>query len=60
MGPTMVPGESMERAFVQVVDDEVGEPIRIPPGKPLPKEDMQPLRTWVDQGARGAVRSPAS
>lgn len=51
-GPIVVPGKSIDSALVQVVDGEVGEPIRMPPGKPLPKEDVETLRTWVEQGAK--------
>ena len=51
-GPIVVPGESSDSVFVQAVDGEVGGLIRMPPDKPLAKEDVETLRTWVDQGAK--------
>jgi hypothetical protein len=48
-GPAIVPGEPDRSIMIDALKHE-GQ-VRMPPGLPLPKREIQILREWVKQGA---------
>ena len=50
-GPAIVPGKSTESLLYRAII-QAGE-LKMPPGKPpLPAEDLETIRQWIDAGAR--------
>ena len=52
-GKIIVPGNSLDSVFIQVVEGRVDKSITMPHGgKSLVKTEIETLKTWVDQGAK--------
>ena len=49
-GPVIQPGESSASALIQRLEGANGL-ARMPPGNPLPAEDIETFRAWIDAGA---------
>ncbi|CAN5865890.1 hypothetical protein BH23PLA1_BH23PLA1_26100 [soil metagenome] len=50
-GPAIVPGKSAESLLFEVLTNEEG--FRMPPeGEPVPEEEIEIIRAWIDQGAK--------
>ncbi len=52
-GPVIKPGDSLSSTLIMLVEGRADPSIKMPHGrKPLSKEEIARLRTWVEQGAR--------
>jgi hypothetical protein len=50
-GPAIVPGQSAKSLLYQVLQGD--EEFRMPPeGEPVPDEEVEVIRAWIDQGAK--------
>jgi hypothetical protein len=51
-GPSIKPGDSAHSALIARVSGEKGVPVMPPAGKRLTPEEIQTLKTWIDEGAK--------
>jgi len=53
-GPVIVPGDSRRSIFNMLVEGRAGRSLRMPhkEDQPLPDEEIETLRLWVEQGAK--------
>jgi Planctomycete cytochrome C len=52
-GPVVKPGDSLTSALIMLVEGRADPSIQMPHGKePLSKQEIQTLKTWVEQGAK--------
>jgi hypothetical protein len=52
-GPVVKPGDSFTSALIMLVEGRADPSIQMPHGKkPLSKQEIQTLKTWVDEGAK--------
>ncbi len=52
-GPAVLPGQSSKSLLYQVLQGD--EEFRMPPeGDPVPDEEIEVIRAWIDQGAKSA------
>lgn len=52
-GPVVKPDDSFNSTVVMLLEGRADPSIRMPHGKKaLPKEDIEVIKTWIDQGAK--------
>jgi hypothetical protein len=52
-GPIIKPGDSLTSALIMLVEGRADPSIKMPHGKEaLPKENIEVLKKWVEQGAK--------
>ncbi len=53
-GPVVTPGSSLTSSLVMLIEHRADPSINMPHGRdPLPPEDIELIKAWIDQGARG-------
>jgi hypothetical protein len=52
-GEVIIPGSSISSSLYLMIAGKTDHTIRMPHGqKPLPKEDVEAIKIWIDQGAK--------
>lgn len=53
LGPVIKPGDAISSTVVMLIEGRADPSIRMPHGKKaLPKEKIEVIKTWIDQGAK--------